>query len=516
MDLGMTSTNAGPETGLQKRTNWWGCFVIGLAGPILVTGIDPPAVQALGAAAVPLIAVATAMGVLLCLFAAELATVMPHRTGGIPSYTTEAFEPVHRGTAVHLGGVSAWAYWLGWFPVAPINMILASAYITQLFGIPKGPSFLPFGAIGSPVALSVLVISIIAIIAMYVPAYLGIKFGAGFATVMGILSMAPLTLLILLPVVRPSSMHFSNLAGFHFPSGVVGSPTLILAWVFVMTWSVLAMEAAACYLGECGNPSRDAKIAMTAEGIYGFFIFVMTAVMLVLVLGVADNADPLTIFSTFITKIFGAEGGWVQWVIGLPLVVALLLSVLNAIMGCARSLYQTSEDGTLPRWFGHLNRHGVPDRAMAFNVVCSIVVLLFGSPLRIYIFSNIGYLFACMMGFFAYFVHRQTRPSIERPYRLPGFMRWVALVVGIVCAVLLIFGGWNSASVVLGTTDHTLFLLGVLVLAAYVPLHLWRRFTDRRRGGETPAAETPPGGETLAGEATPAELPAVTQPAARA
>ena len=244
-----------------------------------------------------------------------------------------------------------------------------------------------------------------------------------------------------------------------------------------------------------------------AQGIYGFFIFVMTAVMLVLVLGVADNADPLTIFSTFITKIFGAEGGWVQWVIGLPLVGALLLSVLNAIMGCARSLYQTSEDGTLPRWFGHLNRHGVPDRAMAFNVVCSILVLLFGSPLRIYIFSNIGYLFACMMGFFAYFVHRQTRPSIERPYRLPGFMRWVALAVGIVCAVLLIFGGWNSASVVLGTTDHALFLLGVLVLAAYVPLHLWRRFTDRRRGGETP----PPADET-----PPAELPAVAQPAAQA
>jgi amino acid transporter len=168
--------------------------------------------------------------------------------------------------------------------------------------------------------------------------------------------------------------------------------------------------------------------------------------------------------------------------------VALLLSVLNAIMGCARSLYQTAEDGVLPRWFGHLNKHGVPDRAMAFNVVCSIIVLLFGSPLRIYIISNIGYLFACMMGFFAYFAHRQTRPSIERPYRLPGFMRWVALAVGLICAVLLIFGGWNSPSVVVGTSSHALFFVGLLVLAAYVPLHLWRRVTDRQApGSPTPA-----------------------------
>src|SRR6202165_3633117 len=204
----MTATTAEQDLGLHKGTKGGGAFVIGLAGPILVTGIDPPAVQALGAAAVPLIAIATAMGVLLCLFAAELAAVMPHRTGGLPSYTTEAFDPIHQGTAAHLGGLSAWAYWLGWFPVAPINMILASAYITQLFGIPKGPSFLPFGAIGSPVALSVLIISIVAIVAMYIPAYLGIRLGAGFATVMGVVSMAPLTLLILLPVFRPSSMHF--------------------------------------------------------------------------------------------------------------------------------------------------------------------------------------------------------------------------------------------------------------------------------------------------------------------
>lgn len=487
------TTTLEPEPGLLKGTNWWGAFVIGLAGPILVTGIDPPAVQALGAAAVPLIAIATAMGILLCLFAAELATVMPHRTGGLPSYTTEAFTPVNRRLAAHLGGVSAWAYWLGWFPVAPINMILASAYVTQLFGIPAGRTFLPFGSLGSPVGLAALIISVIAIVGMYVPAYFGIKFGAVFATVMGIVSMAPLTLLILLPLTRPSSMHWSNLAGLHFAPGVVGSPTLILAWLFVMTWSVLGVEAAARYLGECRNPSRDAKIAMTVEGVYGVFIYVMTAVMLVLVLGVADSVDPLTIFSTFIDTITGSSAGWVQWAIGLPLILALLLSVLNAIMGCARSLYQTSEDGMLPRWFGRLNRHGVPGRSMAFNVVCSIIVLLFGSPLRIYIFSNIGYLFACMMGFFAYFVHRQTRPEIQRPYRLPGFMRWVALAIGVLCLVLLTFGGWNSPLVVLGTPSHSLFFLGVLVMAAYVPLHAWRRFSDRRRGSRQAPPTHPPG-----------------------
>src|ERR1700737_1605873 len=103
----MTATTAEQDSGLHRGTNWWGAFVIGLAGPILVTGIAPPAVQALGAGAVPLIAIATPMGVLLCLFAAELAAVMPHRTCGLPSDTTEAFDPIHRGTAADRGGRTA-------------------------------------------------------------------------------------------------------------------------------------------------------------------------------------------------------------------------------------------------------------------------------------------------------------------------------------------------------------------------------------------------------------------------
>ena len=36
--------------GLPQETNWWGAFVIGLAGTILVTGIAPVMVRRSGAA----------------------------------------------------------------------------------------------------------------------------------------------------------------------------------------------------------------------------------------------------------------------------------------------------------------------------------------------------------------------------------------------------------------------------------------------------------------------------------
>ena len=86
-------------------------------------------------------------------------------------------------------------------------MILAAAYIVGLFHLPAGHQLQIFGSIGSPVGLTTLIVAVIGIVGMFVPCYLGIKFGARFAAVMGIASMVPLTLFILLPVAHPSKFH---------------------------------------------------------------------------------------------------------------------------------------------------------------------------------------------------------------------------------------------------------------------------------------------------------------------
>ena len=78
--------------GLPKTGNWWSAFVIGLAGTILVTGIAPTMVTSLGAAAIPITFLITLTGWLLCLFLAELAAMMPDRSGGSPTYAYVAFK----------------------------------------------------------------------------------------------------------------------------------------------------------------------------------------------------------------------------------------------------------------------------------------------------------------------------------------------------------------------------------------------------------------------------------------
>src|SRR5258707_8698201 len=122
------------EKGLAKGTNWWGAFVIGLAGTILVTGIAPFVVQGTGALGIILMGVMTIAGCFLCFCLAQLATMWPDRTGGIPSFATESFRPLVGDTAArHIGGTSGWAYWLGSLPVAPIKVILTASSLPVLF-----------------------------------------------------------------------------------------------------------------------------------------------------------------------------------------------------------------------------------------------------------------------------------------------------------------------------------------------------------------------------------------------
>src|SRR5262249_31299151 len=150
---------------------------------------------------------------------AELAAMMPHRTGGLPSYAAECYRDLGPGVARHVGGVSAWAYGLGWFPVAPINMILAARYIAKLCDLPPGPVSTPLSA---PISLPELIIATAGLLVLSVPSYLGIRRGARFATLLGIVSLVPLPLLVFLPFFEPATLHWENVAGFPLAEGAAG------------------------------------------------------------------------------------------------------------------------------------------------------------------------------------------------------------------------------------------------------------------------------------------------------
>jgi amino acid transporter len=491
--------------GLPQETNWWGAFVIGLAGTILVTGIAPVMVTYVGAAAIPSIVIVTLSGWLLCLFLAELSAMMPERTGGSPSYAYPAYKDRWPRFAEHVNGFTAWAYWLGWFPVGPLNMILASFYIVDKLNLStKG-----FTPIHTPIAWWTLIIAIAGLFLLFIPAYLGIRFGTMFATVLGVISMVPLTFVAIGWIFNWPDNHWSNIyrfhqydgTGFFTPLSGHGWLTIYIAFSFLLTWNVIAMEAAACYIGECKDPDRDAKIAMTLEGGYGVFIYTLIPISFILVIGekalnpASGNWDAKTIFVNFAHGVFGGGGSGLDWIVAILLVVALALSALNAITGTARALHQMSVDGQFPRFFQHTNVHGVPDRSMMFNVVCMVAVVFMGGAVEIYTFSNVGYLASFLPVLVGYYLLRKHRPNVRRPFKLPEFMKYVALGLAAFYALIYFYGGpiYASCPCYVGRNTLIYYFIGIGTLLSYLPLYWYRKSVEDKRHAEVPTAAVSPG-----------------------
>jgi amino acid transporter len=453
-------------------------------------------VTELGAASIPVIVVITITGYVLCLFLAELSAMMPDRAGGSPSYAYPAYKDRWPRFAEHVNGFTAWAYWLGWFPVAPLNMILASFYIVDRFQLNATSGFTP---IHTFIAWWTVAIAVVGILLLFIPALLGLRFGTVFATSLAFLSMIPLTFLAISWIFNPSAVDFGQLVHFRHTDGSGffasqfhhGWLTLYLAFSFLLTWNVIAMEAAACYIGETRDPDRDAKIAMNLEGGYGLFIYTMIPIAFVIVIGTtalgnASLVDPKTIFVSFSSKVFGTGAGssLLNWLIAIMLILALILSALNAITGTARSLHQMSTDGQFPRFFQHVNKHGVPDRSMIFNVICSIIVVFFGGAVEIYTFSNVGYLASFIPVLIGYYLLRKHRPNVRRPFKLPEWMKYVALGMAGLYAIIYFYGGPMYASCscnAAGRKTLPYYFIGIGVVLLYFPLWWYRKYVQDKR-----------------------------------
>jgi len=366
---------------LSKDTNWWGAFVVGLAGTILVTGVTPAVLAPLGAAAIPNFIFWALTGWLLCLFLAELAAMLPDRTGGAPAYAYYAFKDRLPRAYPHINGMTVWMYWLGWMPVMAVNMILTGSYLPALLGIElKGfwaKEITLFDA-SLPVTYFTIIVGAVLSVLLLIISNRGIRFGTGAATVLGILSMIPLTIIAVAPFLT-GDVHSANIWPANLPDGT-GFFTghaffLFLQFSALYTWNAIAMEAAGCYIGETRNPERDAPIAMNLSGGYGTFIYTFLPMAVLGVLGVQFIQHSLDPNAVLVETAIRSIGSGVGKVVTAALIIALALSSLNAIMGCARSLYMMALDGQAPRIFGRVNRHNVPDFSMGLNTVLNILLI---------------------------------------------------------------------------------------------------------------------------------------------
>ena len=116
--------------------------------------------------------------------------------------------------------------------------------------------------------------------------------------------------------------------------------------------------------------------------------------------------------------------GFINSIMVMLMILALLLSIMTAMAGSSRTLYQGSVDGWLPRYLSHVNAHGAPTRAMWTDLVFNLIVLAIAAADATSFFfilavSNCGYIIFNFLNLNAGWIHRIDNGHIARPWRAP-------------------------------------------------------------------------------------------------
>ena len=94
---------------------------------------------------------------------------------------------------------------------------------------------------------------------------------------------------------------------------------------------------------------------------------------------------------------------------------------------------------------------------------------------------GLGSLMSVCLALFGYFLHRQLHQDVPRPERMPSFLRYVALGIGVVILFVWIYGGYYTSDLAVGPGKRWLFFLGLGIILLYRPLYAYRRYEEDRR-----------------------------------
>ena len=467
-DVSLVEVGARGEASQMRRViDWKHGFYIATGVPALVlVSIGPLAVQ-VGPPSVLVWIISVVIGMLMSFVFAEIASMFPEKTGGIPIFAAVAY----RKYTPLVGPIVTWGYWFAWSPVLAINGLLVGGYVNA-------------SVFHSTNAWINWIIGAIVLVLFFAINHYGIRQGAYAQLVLGICAIVPLLLLGIVPWFR-GQVDFARFTPFAPVGGGWGS---VNGWItffgalFVAGWSAYAFETAVSYCAEFRNPKSDAPKAILSSGVLALVCFTLVPLALIGALGMNTIVkDPSVALVPLAKQVFGGVGGQVIVVL---LIVALLLSTNTAMMGSSRALYQMSRDGNTFRFMGKLNRHGVPDRAMAFDVIFNLALMAFavwasggvvgvGASVFVLAASTVGYMTALALVLFGAYLLRRDYPTAERPYRAPRGFIGLGLFLAVLNILFMVAGwwlwGWLS------------IVIGALIVLSSIPIYYYRTLVEDRR-----------------------------------
>lgn len=498
------------EAGLQRGIDWTGAFWMSAGVPALVLFSIGSIAATVGSASWIVWIVSIAFGFIQAFSYAEIAGLFPNKSGGASVYGAVAWVRYSKLFAPF----SVWCNWVAWSPVLSIGSGLAAGYILlTLFGADATINTwqitlanLDFIKEGLVVRINAtFLLGVVILLSAFAIQNRGISDTAKAQIIFGLVALVPLILIALIPIITGDVM-ISNLVpitplakdatGMVIPGEWnMQGITLVAGGLFIAAWSTYGFETAVCYTREFRDPKRDTVRAILYAGLLCIFVYSLVPLAFQGALGVGQLITPETVDAAGVVTpavysgILNADiysgmgvakamatmvnaGPFIEKIIVVMLVLALMLAIITSMAGCSRTLYQASVDGWLPKYLSGVNARGAPTRAMWTTLGFNLLLLLLSDYVFVLAASNVCYLIFNFLNLNSAWIHRMDRPDTERPFRAPTILIVLGTILSFVNIALLGMGAniWGSGTL----------LTGIAAACCIIPVFLYRHYvTDK-------------------------------------
>jgi len=265
------------------------------------------------------------------------------------------------------------------------------------------------------------------------------------------------------PIVPLAAPYVADPGSWNIPGW-----TLILGGMFIAAWSTYGFETAICYTSEFKNPKTDTFKAIFYSGLLCLLLYTLVPFTFQGVLGLDGMLATPIVDGSGVAEAMGkmvGGSGFVTNIMVMLMILALMLSIMTAMAGSSRTLYQGSVDGWLPRYLSHVNEHGAPTRAMWTDLVVNLGVLAIAAADATSFFfilavSNVGYIIFNFLNLNSIWIHRIDSGHIERPYKAPFVLVVLGVIFAFVNAAFMGAGAkvWNPMALWAGFIAASLIL----------------------------------------------------------
>jgi amino acid transporter len=481
LPIGASTTESGS---LKRAISWKGAFWVASGVPALVLFSIGGISGMVGNLAFLIWTASIFMGFVQSFTYAEIAGLFPNKSGGASVYGAAAWVRYSK----FIAPLSVWCNWLAWTPVLSLGCSIAASYILNAIGSTKLTNWTLFAHTLGPVSFSfgsTFFIGAIIMLVVFSIQHRGILGTASVQKYVGLLVIIPMAIVGVIPLFN-GHVHYATSFTPLVPLASVGAPalgswnvsgwTLVLGAMFIAAWSSYGFETAVCYTSEFRNPGTDTFKAIFYSGLLCIALYILVPFTFQGALGLTGMLDPSIAAGSGVAKAMAdmvGGNGLINGVMQLLMILALILSIMTAMAGSSRTLYQGSVDGWLPKYLTFVNSHGAPTRAMWTDLVFNLFLLAVASAdatsfFFILAISNVGYIIFNFLNLNAGWIHRMDSGMTNRPYKAPTWLLGLGAVFAFVNATFMGAGAktWNPMAL----------WAGLIVAALILPVFCFRHY----------------------------------------